>query len=77
METVENAAANGWFYYALPSTIDSGNFALNISADKAVSTYILKGGSSANGELPDANTFDMLLKNEKKVTLSSNLMNFD
>lgn len=75
---MKNVGANGWFYYAVPSTTDSGNFALNISADKAISTYILKGrGSSASGELPGANTFDMLLKNETKVTLSSNLMNFD
>ncbi len=70
METVKDA--NDWFYYAVP-TSQSGNFSLSISADKAVSTYVLKGDYS----LPGTDAFDMLLKNETKVTLSSNLMNFD
>lgn len=84
METVVNGS-DDWFYYAVPAA-DIGNFSLSINADNAVSTYVLKTSTdpatlsslaALDNLLPDAQTFDMLLKNEKRVTLNSNLMDFD
>ena len=67
-ETVE---ASRWLFYGLPA--DLGDFQLSLTSDRPVSIYVLKG----SGTLPDAMTFDFLVKNENRVAITSNTLGFD
>ena len=59
-----------WLYYLVPA--NAGDFDLKVSSDRPISIYIRKGEI----ELPDSVNFDLLIKSETKIILTSKLMNF-
>lgn len=68
-ETSVTVNASRWFYYSIPQ--NSGDFSLSISSDRELSVYIRKGES----DLPDAVSFDSLVRDDTQINVTSQLMN--